>query len=96
MIKVFLKSLGVKRANVIFRFFLQNSSQPISNKAYAIKVRIRKERCFKKELLGICNAQECHLVLVLLKSIDLIVILHRNKKLLFSGKTFKKKEETNW
>lgn len=96
MIKVFLKSLGVKRANMIFKFFLENSSQAISSKAYAIKVRSRKERCFKKELLGIYNAQECHLVLVLLKSIVLIVIVHKTKKLLFSRKIFKKKEETNW
>lgn len=32
----------------------------------------------------------------LLKSIALIVIFHKNKKLVFNRKIFKKKEETNW
>lgn len=47
---------------------------------------------FLKLLVDMYNAQECHLVLVLLKSIDLIVIFHKNKTLLFNRKIFKKEK----
>lgn len=47
---------------------------------------------FLRLLIGVYIMLKHHLVPVLLKSIDLIAIFHKNKKLLFSRKIFNERD----